>query len=399
MNDKKIKKTPEQKKHVFQVHTMDTDNIAKTSQGVKNKTAPPSKGIKLPQVNKKQTLSQKHVSQSKNAKQQTDNPFLTDDTSENLNTKKGLFAPKAQKDSVEKINKTPADIAPQNKIPKKKSENTQKKMVHIIMIIFIILFLIGITGFGIYMLKFNKQQLTDNKNISTNIVDTSTEINVDNTDIDTEKTTNNIKTNDEESVEQIYATELPNYFSIDIESTTTQQDIATELKTIAQNMQKQDITGPISFIVTDQNSNPVSFHVFSVSAGMNIPQDIAASLEEGFEIYAYNDDVNGIRFGFSIDVKNVETLQKAITTNEASLPKSFNIILNDLNVDTTNVVFRDSSYKTHPIRYYNLNEAESYSIDYTINDNKWIIGTTKNTLRAIIDHTKKMQISDMSENL
>ena len=398
-----MKKTPEQKKHVFQVHTMDTDNIAKVSQGTENKTAPPPKGIKLPQINKKQAISQKHIPQSKNSKQtrqQTDNPFLTEDAARGVSAKKGLFAPETQKDPVEKINQTPADIAPQDKTPQKKSGNTQKKMIHIIMIIFIVLFLIGITGFGVYMLKLNKQQPIDNQNVLTDIVDIPTEVDVDNVDDSADKIIDDIKTDDAvETIEQIYATELPNYFSIDVESTTTQQDIATELKTIAQNMQKQDITGPISFIVTDQNSNPVSFHVFSTSAGMNIPQDIATSLEEGFEIYAYNDDANGVRFGFGIDAKNVETLRTAITTSEARLPRAFDIILNKLGVNATSVVFNDNSYKTHPIRYYNLNETESYSIDYTINDNKWIVGTTKNTLRAIIDHVKKVQIPSTDEML
>lgn len=408
MNDKKTKKTQTQKKYIFQVHTMHTDNEARATKSVDSKTASPSKGNNLPHVKKEQTALQKQSSQSrgsKQSKQQTSNPFLASDVPKNTDAKKGTFAPGAQKKTVEKINQTPADIASSKKISKKKHGGTQKKMIYIIMIVFIILFLLGAVGFGVYMLKFNTQQISDDVIVADDTMDMPIEIEVDDTDnninidVDTEKIPGNIEVEGTESVEQLYATNLPNYFSIDVESTTTQQDIATELKTIAQNMQKQDMTGPISFIVTDQNSNPVSFHVFSMSAGMNIPQDILISLEEGFEIYAYNDGMKGVRFGFVIDAKDVETLHTAILASETNLPKLFDIVLNDLGTSATGIVFNDNSYETYPIRYYNLNEEESYSIDYTINNKSWIIGTTKNTLRAIIDSLKEAETSNIDRNL
>ncbi len=401
MNNQKIKKTSGQK-HIFQVHTMDTDNTIKTNQISKNQTVPLPK---TSQVSKGQNILQRSVSQSKKSKQQTSNPFLTDNVSEDTNMTKGSFAPGVQDNVVEKINQTPADIVSQDKLNDNVSGNNQKKMIHIIMIVFIILFIIGIVGFGIYMLKFNEQQSTDNQNILVNTDNMDSEKAKDNPDnnvnvsTDIDKTVNKADNDTEESIEQTYTTKLPNYFSIDVESATVQQDIATELKSIAQNMQQQNITGPISFIVTDQNSNPVSFHIFSMSAGMNIPQDIAKSLEEEFEIYAYNDQLNGIRFGFSVDVKDVKAIQTAIVANEMNLPKSFSIILDNMNTNVKDVVFKDSSYKTHPIRYYNLNKTESYSIDYTISDGKWIIGTTKNTLRVIIDYINKMQSSKDAKNL
>jgi len=401
MSNKKTKKTSEQEKHIFQVHTMHSDNEAKLNQPtMTSKTVAPPKGKKLPEVKKNQSVPKKQapfVQKKNKVGQPASNPFLSQDAPKDMKkatgAKKGSFAPGKQKESVEKINQTPADIAPQKKTPKKKTEGSPKKVIHVIMIIFVILFLVGVAGFGVYMLKFNTQQKADDIIVPDDTLEIPSKI-----DSDVEKISNDIESNDAKSSEQLYATDLPNYFSIDVESATTKDEIATELNTIAQNMQEQDIIGPISFIVTDQNNNPVSFNVFAMSAEMNIPQDITSLLEENFEIYVYSDGTKGVRFGFVIDTKNADALQSAITASETSLPESFNIILNNLGASATEIIFNDSSYGTHPIRYYNLNKMESYSVDYTINDKRWVIGTTKDTLRAILDSIKESQVSQ-AENI
>ena len=79
MNDQKTKKTPEQKKHVFQVHTMHSDNEAGVNMSVDNKTTSP-KGGNLQKIEKKQTTqlkqSQQPAKKFNKSKQQTSNPFL-----------------------------------------------------------------------------------------------------------------------------------------------------------------------------------------------------------------------------------------------------------------------------------------------------------------------------------
>ncbi len=384
MNDKKTKNTAQQKKHVFQVHTMQSDNKLKITNQDDSKIASSAKDNKLSKMHQNQAVSKKQEA-SNNFKQST-NPFLTEDVSETTqNSKKGLFAPQKQDKTIEKINQTPADIAPQKKKIKNGSPTNQKKIVHIIMMIFIILFLIGIVGFGIYMLKFNIHRTVDNVNIPSDTIKDDVQINDNTDDANTDNLSSDESIKSKELAEQMYAIDLPNYLSIDVESENVKQDIDTELKIIAQNMQKQDIKKPVSFIVTDKNSNPLSFNVFAISAGMNVPQDIGASLEESFEIYAYNDELKGVRFGFVIDIKDIQSFQTAVLANETKLPNLFNIILDNLGMSATDVIFKDSSYKTHPIRYYNLNSTETYSIDYTINNKQWVVGTTKDALRAIVD--------------
>jgi len=396
MNDKKTKKTVEQKKHVFQINTMHSDNEAKAIQ-MEKASAPSSLPVAendLLQNTKKPSVPQKRPDLSENKKQtnQAQNPFLA--ANANQETKKdvhekneGSFAPGKKLPVAEKINYTPEDIVRDKKTPKQSIENSQKKMTYIIMIAFIAVFLLGAIGFGVYMLYFNNEQqqvLSEDTNVAQDEpMDILTE--------DDDSTVVISSVDDTKPAKQVYAINLPNYFSIDVESKTAANDIAIELNTIATNMQDEDITGPISFIVVDANNNPVSFHTFALSAEMDIPQDTLTSLEEGFEIYAYTDERSGVRFGFAVDAKNTETLQTALNENEIMLPKAFNNILNDRGTSAIDVLFKDSTYGTHPIRYYNLDESETYSVDYTINNQRFIIGTTKNTLRAMIDVLKDTQ--------
>ncbi len=389
MGDKNKNKSQEQDKNqkgkripqTFEVHTMQGDN-AKGGQKQSTKNAAPA-ALAGVAVQQKTKLPVPKPKQNKQAEGQ--NPFLTEDSpASKKDVQKGSFAPGKQKEPKERINYTPDDIVSKGKDIDKKSAKKQKKPMKAIMIILITLFILGAIGFGAYIFLFDNSASTN----TTEIVNTDNDpVEIpDNTEEDELTVTEDPDT--VESVDQMYSTELPNYFSFNVESPTSEDEIAMELATIATNMENQDITEPLSFIVTDSNNNPVSFHIFAMSAGITLSQDVLSELEEDFEIYAYNDAINGVRFGFVIDAKNASTLQTALLANEATLPMAFDIILNGTGTLATNVIFNDSTYNTHPIRYFNLNATESYSVDYTINDLRWVVGSSKNTMRAIIDSLK-----------
>ena len=247
-------------------------------------------------------------------------------------------------------------------------QNKQNSHVMQIMIIaFIILIVIGLIAFGVYVLRSRMMQPED-----VTIV---------------ENTANEFVVEEPPVVEDdaLYATDIPNYFSFDVESATAKNDIKTKLDEIRTNFAQQDEKKPISFVVTDKNEIPVSFHVFAMSSGMNFPEGILSALEENFEIYAFNDPASGVRFGFVIDVKNVVALPQALKDGELLLPQAFGPVISMGALGTDPVVFKDSSYNDKSIRYANLNQSESYSIDYAVVNDQLIVGTSKNTLRAIMD--------------
>ncbi len=349
---------------IFEVHTMKKDTL----------NPPISKKSDTATPKEEQLVFAKSI-QSKQ-KQEEVNPFL--DTQDQLMQKEKetfMSGPKAA--PIEKINQSPSDIAKnaalplKNPMPVKQSKNT----LHIVMIVFVVVFLIGAIAFGGYMIM--GQRTTDVTE------DTLQEqpFTVDDTQQAVIKDA------------EIYSKDLPNYFSFDVESQTTKNDIAAELNTIKNNLQQSDIQEPISFIVTDQKENPVSFHVFAISAGLSIPQEIMASLEENFEIYAYKDATNGVRFGFAIDIKNVKLLQDNLKIKENDIPNGIALILDGMDTAPTAVVFKDSAYNTYAIRYANLDAAETYSVDYTISDQRFVLGTSKSTLRAMLDDIKKGTIA------
>lgn len=368
MDNKNENKNIDENNHVFEVHTMAKDNEF-LSQNISN--APKKPLPQAPRSEKKLIPFQKKEAAS------TPNPFLAKEQAEDARAKKGSFAPQKRTESVEKINYSTEDIAPQKTTPK--PPKNPKNIVPVMMIIFIVIFILGAIGFAIYLFVFSKNTEVAEEPVTNLIED---EIVVEKQDVRT----------------QIYSTELPNYFTFDVESDTSANDISQEFQKIERNMKQENISGPISFIVNDINDNPVSFHVFALSSEMSVPQDVLSSLEEDFKIYAYNDPMHGVRFGFAVDVKNINLLQETLTTQETQLPQAFTIIMNGVGIDPAKVVFGDSTYNTHPIRFANLNPAESYSVDYTIYDRKWIMGSTKNTLRAIIDVTKDAAIPDQKSS-
>lgn len=383
----KGKKIPQ----TFEVHTMHSDNATGQKQPIKNAAPAALAGVAMQQQTKPQAPTPQ-----KNKQSADQNPFLTENSpASKQDTQKGSFAPGKQKEPKERINYNPDDIVSKGKDIDKKTTKKQKKPMKTIMIMLVILFIFGAIGFGAYIFLFDNNTSTSTTEIS----------NTDNSPVEIpdnmEEDESTIAENPDivESVEQMYSTKLPNYFSFNVESPTSADEIAMELDTIATNIQDQDITEPLSFIVTDSNNNPVSFHIFAMSAGITLSQDVLSALEEDFEIYAYSDTINGVRFGFVIDAKNASTLQTALLANEATLPMAFDIILNGMGTSATDVVFNDSTYNTHPIRYFNLDATESYSVDYTINDLRWLIGSSKNTMRAIIDSLKGKEVTTNDTDL
>lgn len=389
MSDKKEKNTNKKTSsntHIFEVHTMERDNELKKTQPQENISQQ-----KTAELSKMQKKTAPFGGKKKKEELKAANPFLAEESAESAKKaqkpqkglelerspkpKKSTFAPQKNDDIIEKINQTPADIAPKE-APVPTEVKNPKRTLYIVMIVFIAIFILSVGGFTVYYFVFDGGDESAVKDIEVQVQEP----------VSTTTAEDNVSA---ELVKQMYSADLPNHFSFDVESPTAASDIAGELEKIEQNMSMESITGPISFIVTDANNNPVSFHVFVMSANMSVPQNVLTSLEESFEIYAYNDPKYGVRFGFAIDARDVNLLQEALSAEESQLPQALTFVLgDDAQVDPAAVAFNDSAYNTYTIRYANLIADESYSVDYTVNNLRLLIGTTKNTLRAIIESAR-----------
>jgi hypothetical protein len=372
MTDKKEQKSQQKKedlKNVFEIRTMEKDNELMTHSTLEEKG---NAKKSHPDLAKKMKEKNNPFTASVQKDQPAANPFLDQEVQADEKMRSS-FAPQKRMEPTEKINMSPADIAPKQDSPQ--SPKKQKNITRVMLIVFVSIFIFAGIGFLIYLFVYQKTNTpTQQQEIEVIVPDEGGDV--------------AIPEISEEPTQQTYVTDWPNYFQLDIESETAETDVIEAMDTIATNMKREEIVGPISFVITDLNNNPVSFPIFALATGIDMPNDILSNLEESFELYAYMDRVYGVRFGFVIDVKNIALLQEVLKEQENQLPKAFEMLLGDVNTDLQTVAFNDSTYSTYPIRYVNLNEQQSYSIDYTVHNLRLFIGTTKDTLRAIIESVR-----------
>ncbi|MDR3559796.1 MAG: hypothetical protein P4L62_04800 [Candidatus Pacebacteria bacterium] len=179
------------------------------------------------------------------------------------------------------------------------------------------------------------------------------------------------------------ATDKPNYLSID----TKNPDASAIKKTLADYAGKVTQTKtvtPVAFIVTDAQNNPISFQDFAQAVGLTLPQSLTAQLGPGFTLYMYN-DAGKTRIGLATAEKNDAQLAAALIQEESNLPKDIEPLFLASSYTLNNRSFGSSTYNGIPIRYNNIISPDNLSVDYTIYQNQWLIGTTELTLRSTVD--------------
>ncbi len=189
-----------------------------------------------------------------------------------------------------------------------------------------------------------------------------------------------------------YSQDSPNYLFIDA-SYDSVDKIRSLMQQYIQKVAQEGYVKPVEFIITDETNAPMSFGIFSGKLGLNISQSVLLNLNNNFRLFIYNDGAV-TKVGLTIDSKNDTALTKALLGEEKNLADELSPIFftNDYKKDK---LFGDSAYGGAKIRYQNIISPENLSVDYTVYKNKLIIGTTKLTLRAIIDKINAIAISSV----
>lgn len=186
-----------------------------------------------------------------------------------------------------------------------------------------------------------------------------------------------------EVTQTVFSTDKPNYLNIDVESTSTLK-ITQLLVSTSLDIQKENIVAPVEFLTTDANNNPLAFSVFANLAGLNISADVLSSFEEGFSLYIYNDNGNA-RVALAVDLKNKEMAVSELLKEESQLNNGLAPIFLGEPVEQGTITFKDGQYNGLAIRYVNLNSQNTISLDYAFLDGQLVVGTSKDTLRAVLD--------------
>lgn len=183
-----------------------------------------------------------------------------------------------------------------------------------------------------------------------------------------------------------YSSDKPNYLPFNTE-TVSPEDIRATFSQITARIQESTITKPIEFLVTDQNNNPLAFNRFAFLLKLDLDPEMLSLAEESFSLYAYN-DTGSVRFGLVLDFKEtqIETISDIIKKTEAGLPYALRALIIEPNTDISKkAVFQSSDYNEFQIRFVNIDIERKITLDYVLYNNRLFVGTSKKTLRAILD--------------
>jgi len=182
----------------------------------------------------------------------------------------------------------------------------------------------------------------------------------------------------------LFSLDKPNYLPLNVE-TTSVSDIRATFSQTAERMREANITSPIEFFITDHNNNPLAFNRFAFLIQLELNPDLLALADENFSIYIYNDGDRS-HLGLVVSFKDFQTATALITTTETRLPYALRALFLDQTADVSQkLIFQSTAYKQFTVRFANVANSADASIDYILHDNQWIVGMSKNTLRAIID--------------
>lgn len=271
---------------------------------------------------------------------------------------KPLFARRAQ------IKSLPV-LSPIQEKPVEELHQQGQKVGRSIMIATVISIIL-IAGLGAYYFITTRQSAPDSTPAA--VVDSSGEA----------SSENSPKNNSEFSLEKA------NYLTID-PTKTDKTKIKEMLSQYADKVASANISSAVEFSVVDPQKSPVDFSTFAGKLNLTLSKPLSVQLEKSFSLFIYNDNGKK-RVGLAIDIKDESAVKKAMLQEEKLLAKEIEGLFLASQYKINSSKYFDSQYKDIAIRYSNITSPEDLSVDYAVSGKKLLIGTTKMTLRSILDY-------------
>lgn len=180
-----------------------------------------------------------------------------------------------------------------------------------------------------------------------------------------------------------FSQENPNYLRIE-DQTPTAESIQASIKDYANKVYQENYSGPVEFIVTDSQNKPLGFRSFANLMGIRLSPTAMALLGEDFSLFVF-DDFSAPKIALAIDSHDDINLTKVMLQEEKDLADEISPIFFTTNYKKDRD-FYSTTYQNVNVRYENIISPENLSVDYAVHGNKLLIGTTKLTMFAIIDH-------------
>jgi hypothetical protein len=175
-----------------------------------------------------------------------------------------------------------------------------------------------------------------------------------------------------------YSQTNPNYLRLEDASA-----IMEKINAVLAQTSQEGYTTPVEFVLTDAQNKPIGFKAFSSLANLKLSSSLLNLLGDNFSLFIYAEAV-GPRIGLAIETKNSASLEKILLQEEKMLADGLNPIFFENTYDKTKL-FESTDYSGVKIHYQNIISPDILSVDYAIYQNKLLFGTTRATMRAIID--------------
>ena len=181
-----------------------------------------------------------------------------------------------------------------------------------------------------------------------------------------------------------FSTKNPNAFPVDVETESVSL-LRERLMQHALTMKESGMSEPVAFSVVDKTNTPIAFFIFASIFNLGLSGDLLNSLENKFTLHLFLDAGNP-RLVLSIPAKNTPEAKKYLAASEKTLAVSLKNILLAENVSVPSTAsFESGMYRNIPIRYFNISSDASLSFDYAFIEDTLILGTSKDSARAILD--------------
>lgn len=158
---------------------------------------------------------------------------------------------------------------------------------------------------------------------------------------------------------------------------------------------------PTKLIIADKDSSPVSFATFCQWMGISLSQNVISAFEDSFSLFLHGDSGN-VRIGLVLTPKDPTRIAPLLSAIEPRLLQTLSPLFLELPSGTAvqTSKFNTSEYAGVTIRYTNIPTPTasfpgSLSVDYALLNSYVVIGTSKQTGRALIDMLNSENTSSM----
>ncbi len=155
-------------------------------------------------------------------------------------------------------------------------------------------------------------------------------------------------------------------FSTDFASTAAENDLA-EVK------------------ILDKNNQPVAKKDFLAGFGLTIPETVTGKLSEDFSLFAKKEQ-GAVKLGLVFKTVTSANLASEMQNWEPTLLTDLNSLYLVQTSPSATTAFNSAKYKNADIRYFNFSSPVDTSLDYSVISNFLVIGTSKDSVRSILDY-------------